>query len=291
MNNIKIYLALAAALMLSACQKSGDIAPGNGQDAYLNFYNASEVLQQNMILSANNLILINDTVPGANQPQFSQSDDFRQFPRTITGNQFNIDINSIPAGTNYNIVYWMPVLAGTHHIAYTASKNVDLKDTTVSISPKSFTTQYLVESPVSNEAYRIATVPEERRGIAGKVRVKVVNLSPDLGPLEVIRTDKDGNTILETLPAALKYGEHSAYAEIDTAGVSRTRGQLILKLRKSGSSAILLTQVIDAVPNTSFTVVFQGFEKETIRRIRTGSQTFQTVTVNPNLRINIRRIF
>jgi len=291
MNTIKIYLAFAAALMLGACQKSGDIAPGNGQDAYLNFYNASEVLQQNMTLSANNLILINDTVPGANQLQFSQTDDFRQFPQTITGNQFNVDIHPVPAGMNYNVVFWMPVLAGNHHITYTATKNADLKDTTVTISAKSFTTQYLVESPVSNDAYRVVTVPEERLGTAGKVRVKVINLSPDLGPMEVIRTDKDGNAILESLPAALKYGEHSPYADIDTAGISKTRGQLLLKFRKSGSNAVLLTKVIDAIPNTSFTMVLQGFEKETVRRIKTASQTFQTVTVNPNLRVNVRRIF
>ena len=296
MRIIKNMTSLVAGfiLCLVACQKSADILPGNGQDTYLNFYNASEVLQQNLAFSNNNLVIINDTVPGTktlNQMRFSSTDDFRQYPRTVSGAELVNDPIGLPLGTTYDVIYWKPIEAGSYRFIYTSLNKVYLKDTTIVVSPKSFTTQYLVESSIADDAYRILTVPEERKGTQGKVRIKVINLSPDFGSLEVYRADQNGNQIPAGLPTALRYGQNSSYAEIDTVGTAKTRGQLLLKFRKSGSDAVVLTRAVDAISNSSFVVVFQGFEKAANRRIKTGNQAVETVKVSPNLRVNVRRVF
>ncbi|WP_256009076.1 DUF4397 domain-containing protein [Desertivirga xinjiangensis] len=278
------YLILGLLLCSAACQKTEQIA-GEGQDTYINFYNASEVLQQYRSYSEQNQIIINDSVPGArNRPQFSSTDDFRQFPRHLTGTDAVIDG---PAGD----IYWLPMMADTYRFTYTSVNKNYLVDTAVTLLPKTFTTQYLVESPEAEEAYRILTVPVERKGIAGKVRVQVVNLSPDFGNLEVVRVGQEGRQIATDLPGDLSFGSYSPYAELDTAGSSETYGKLVLQFRKSGSSETVLTAAIDAIPKSSHTIVFQGFERETPRRIKTGDGEYEQAIVAPNLRVKVRRVF
>lgn len=285
-----LYGMAGLLLCMIACRKE-DVITGNGRDTYINFYNASEVLQQHAAYSGENLIIINDTLPDVKQPQFSPSDDFRQFPRHFTGSELVVDAIYPPAGATYNVVYWMPMIADASRFIYTSVNKTYLKDTVLNLSPKTFTTQYLVESPGADDAYRILTVPVERQGTPGKVRVQVLNLSPDLGPLEVFLADEDGNRVNTSLPTDLSFGQHSSYAELDTAGASATFGKLTLKFCKSGNDETLLGRAIDAVPNSSYIIVFQGFEQETSRRIKTGNHQYEQVMVAPNLRVNVRRVY
>lgn len=286
------YWTLGVLLCLTACEKK-EVLPGNGQDTYMNFYNASEVLQQDGSLAANNLILINDSLKGQpQQPQFSGTDDFRQYPRHLTGTDAVIDVLYPPfAGLSYNVVYWMPFIADRYKFAYTSVNQTSLVDTTISLQPKTFTTQYLVESPAADNAYLVLNIPVERQGTSGKVRVQVVNLSPDFGPLEVYRTDNQGRRVTSTLPAALNTHAYTAYVDLDTTGASKTYNKIVLNFCKSGSSEVVLTKAVDAISSSTYSVVFQGFEKTTNRRIKTGNNEFQQVTVAPNLRVNVRRIF
>lgn len=285
-----MYWIAGLLLCLTACQKE-DVITGNGQDTYINFYNASEVLQQHRAYSAENLIIINDTLSGVGQPQFSPSDDFRQFPRHFTGSEIVADAIYPPSGATYDVVYWMPLIADASRFIYTSVNKTYLKDTVLHLSPKTFSTQYLVESPEADDAYRILTVPVERKGTPGKVRIQVLNLSPDLGPLGVFQTDNNGNRVSTNLPTALSFGHYSPYAELDTAGASAAFDKLTLKFSKSGNGEAFLSRAIDAVPNSSYIIVFQGFEQETSRRIKTGDHQYEQVTVAPNLRVNVRRVY
>lgn len=286
----KYYGLILAVTLLTACEKK-EVRPGDGLDTYVNFYNASEVLQQNFTLSESNQIIINDSLPDQRQPQFSSTDDFRQYPRHLTGSDAVIDVINPPAGITYYVVYWMPFNADRYKFSYTSVAKTFLVDTTVSLQAKTFTTQYLVESPAADDAYRILTIPVERRGTAGKVRVQVLNLSPDFGPLEVYRSDHEGNRIGSQLPSALGTDAHTPYVELDTAEASKTYNKLILKFCKSGSSEVVLTAAVDAISNSVYSIVFQGFEKATDRRIKTSSSEYEQVTVSPNLRVNVRRVF
>lgn len=285
----RYYYWIVSFCLLAACKKT-DVTPGNGQEAYVNFYNASEVLQQNMSFSMNNQIIINDSLPGQVQPEFSPTDDFRQFPRHLTGSAV-IDAVYPPAGLTYDVVYWMALTSNQYRFRYTSVNKTAITDTAVNLQPKSFTAQYLVESPQAENAYRMLNVPVERKGVPGKVRLQVINLSPDFGPLEVYRADQDGNRVSSQLPTALATDSYSSYVEVDTTGAAKTYNKILLKFCKSGTSEVVLTKAVDAISNSCYSIVFQGFERSTQRRLKTGNGDFETVTVSPNLRVNIRRTF
>lgn len=284
--------------LLAACGKT-DIAPGAAQEAYVNFYNASEVLLQGK-LTKDNMVYVNDSISNEhfrNFPQFSNAPSlagFREYPIAVTVGPSSIAGNNqiaIPPGIGYNPVFWLPVLGGDYRFIYTSVNKVYLQDTTLSLSPQSFVMQYLVESKEADDAYRIISVPVEHKPAEGKVRIQVVNLSPDIDELEVVRVDRNGNLVQESLPSSLAFGAYSTYADIDTAGSSHTGGQLILRFRKTGSTETLVPVGVPANPSSVFSLVFQGFETETVRRIKTKNDEYQQVKVTPNLRVNKRRTF
>lgn len=278
-------------LFITGCKKT-DVNPGNGQDAYINFFNASEVLQQNIALALNNTV-VSEQIRKDKFPMAFQTDgDNRQFPFAASIGTLPSDNLSLPTGgINYTNIYWLPVKTGTYSLGYTSdSSYIVIKDTTINLASKSFTTQYLVESPVDDTAYNILTVPTERAGTPGKVRLQFIHLSPDLSNLDIARIDANGNEMPDALPKKFAYGSYTNYIELDTAGAASTRGQIILNFRKSGSTRTALSAAIPAASNSSFTVLIQGFEHTTARRIRMRDG-YRSVSVNPNLRINLRRIF
>lgn len=287
---MKRYNYLLIGFCLFAACKKNEVIPGNGQEAYINFYNASEVLQQNFALSGKNQIIINDSLPGQVQPEFSPTDDFRQFPRHLTGSAV-IDAINPPAGLTYDVVYWMALTSDQYRFRYTSVNKTTLTDASIRLSPKTFTTQYLVETPEADNTYSVLNVPVERKGAANKVRLQIINLSPDFGALEVYRADQNGNRVSSELPTGLLADTYSDYIELDTAGASKTYNKIILKFAKSGSNEVLLTKAVDAISNSCYTIVFQGFERTTRRRIKISDTESRTVTVSPNLRVNIRRVF
>lgn len=288
---MKAYIYLFISIIFIISCKKEDVLPGNSQQTYVNFYNASEVLQQNGSLSTSNQILINGGLPGNKQPQFSSTDDFRQFPRHVTGTDFVIDVLYPPNDLAYNPVYWMAFIADRYEFTYTSTQNTPVADTAVSLMPKTFTTQYLVEATTADHAYRVISIPVERSGSAQKVRMQIINLSPDFGPLEVYRSDDQGNRIASSLPLAIDRLGYSSYVDVDTIGAAKTFNKILLSFCKSGTDEVVLTKAIPAIPNSNFSIVFQGFEKTTDRRIKTNETEYQSVRVSPNLRVNVRRIF
>ena len=290
-----LYLMIGGILCFTACTEDPHVVlPGNGMEAYINFFNSSEAISSGSLYT-NNMIYINDSIQQAPFYRFPQFPDYpnpyREYPRFASGTDRGPNGQVfVPPGANYHNIFWMPVASGSYKFIFTSVNKVYLKDTTVVLPPKSLITQYLVESPEADDAYRIVTVPVEQKGMAGKVRIQVVNLATDLGRIDIYRSAKDGSLIPSDLPANLDFGGYSPYAEVDTTGSAATNNLIFLKVRRSGNTDVLLTAAVPAASGSSFTIMVQGFSRQAVRRIKSGNSAYTTVTVTPNLRISIRRI-
>ena len=290
---VGLFLLLISCLLSACSENVTDIVPGNDNVAYVNFYNAMEAAHQSLpsdSLGFYNMIYVNDSVPTAvfrNFPQFSESalDDKRQYPFHFTGTPYITDI----AG-GYGDVFWMPITADTYKFIYTSRFKVFLKDTTVSLKPNTYTTQYITESPTTDSTYTVVTVPVEPKAVQGKVRVQIINLSTDWGAIDVYQVDADGKVLTSTLPVNLSFGAYSAYAELDTANADKNN-KLVLKFRKNGESAASLTTTVPAISGSTYTLVVQGFINETVRRIKKSNTRYISVDVMPDLRVNSRRMY
>lgn len=285
-----IYSFLVFLLLIGACKKTAYV-PGEGREAYVNFFNASEVLQQNVSVQEHNWLILNHTLNHA-KAEFSFGVDDRAFPNTSGISPLTPDGLLIPANSNYYQVYWMPLYEGINHISFTAdSAYTVLKDTTVNLTNQKFSTHYLVENAITDTSYSIFTFPVENQRIEGHVSLQLVNLSPDFGPVDVYRSDSDGNQIGQNLATSLRYGSSTSFLDVDTIGSHSTRENIILKFKKSGDKNIVATQVVPGVPASGYVAIFRGFEKSTPRRIRMRGDTYRSFMVGPNLRVNLRRLY
>ena len=294
----RVYGITAGVFMLfSACCENPDITlPGGGNETYINFYQASEVIKQEN-MGTGNMVYINDSVPKApflRFPQFSVSASYdgRQYPQSTTGTDLvsGGDAGGATIKDNYRSVYWMHIQANSYKFIFTSEGRTFLKDTTLTLLSKTYTTQYLVESPASDSAYTIVTVPVERKGTEGQVRIQVVNLAVDLGAIDVYRMDAEGKVIDSGLPLGLAFGDYSSSAGLDISS-GTAHGDVLLRIHRKGDPEALLILTVPAISNSAFTIVVQGFEHETQRRIKIQDTEYREVTVYPNLRTNIRRIF
>jgi len=284
-------------LMMTACDNEITPLTDSANTAWINFYNASEVLNTDYALRTDNLVFINDTVPNGafnRFPYFSLlGSDRRQYPASMVQNTGQVD-DIIFKSNEYDAVYWLPVAPGEYRTIYTSVNRLLLKDTTLSLSGTSHTTQYLVESPEADTAYRIITVPEDQKREQGKVRVRFVHLAWDTEPLKIFR-DRQGNRDYSGLPQDISFGNYSAYATLDTTGIALTKA-IVLKFHTGeDSNTLLLSVKIPANLGASFVVLIQGVRQERQRRIVSGTLAdgilqYKTVNVKPNLRINMRRI-
>lgn len=261
-----------------------------GLYANVNFFNASEVMNQNSSLQGGNMVYINDSVP---KPPFLQfpifevkypglGNDMRQYPQAGVGRNPEVVIPD-----NYQVVYYMPVAVGTYRFIFTGSGKVFLKDIDATLEKDSYNTFYLTESPEADDTYRITAVPEERKGAEGKIRVRVVHLAPDAESLSVMKADG----FSAGLPP-LKFGSYSPYIELDTIGASQNFGNVVLKFSdNSNPTELLVSAAVPAVEGSSFIILVQGFRKPANRKILVGSNPdmVQSVTVQPNFRTNLRR--
>lgn len=297
---------MAVILLLTSCRKEAVIA-GNKTEAYVNFYNASEVLKQGILdlsptqkfyLSEQNMVYVNDSIPrpplfgfhtNNSWPAFVRGfDDMKQYPSYITGTPSVID----DIGRAENNVYWMPLASGFYRFIYTAAYKNYLVREAVQLDPKTYTTQYLTEDPANDSAYRVLSIPAYLNAAAGKVRVQMVHLSPDAGAVDVYRMDKNGNREGDAIVQNLAFGNHNDYADMDTTGASATYGNLVLGFYKAGTTAKIYSISMPAKPGASFITVIQGFTKATSRRIIVNANGYTTVTwqVTPDFRVNVRRV-
>lgn len=273
-----ILFVIVAFLFATSCQQDIEPVVLAPEVASVNFYNAAEakvfsrvVIDDDSVLAKTLLTFYNTEVPG---------------------NQIFGD-----AGT-YNQSYrepaWLPVSAGRHRFAFNANAYFEV-DTTLTLSKSSMTCFYLSESPESDTAYRITTVQEEWGNAAAdpaKVKVRFVNLSPDAGTLSCYRSDN--NT--EVMPT-LGYGTASTYVSLDTTGLAQNYNRIILQFISDKDPAnILIKTAIPNIPGACFVAVLQGFNEPADRVYQSGinpdgSPKYTKVTIQPYLRINLRRIY
>ena len=301
-NNRKIlfYCLLTGAItiLFSACKEDMDaVLPAGGNIAYVNFVNAAEVFlygQKDTLQWYNNLY-INDSINNppfdnyngnANYPfEFSTEAKLaiRQCPGSFTANPY------VTGGGNAD-VYWLPLEGGDYHFIYTSKNKTYLYTAEENLKKDTYQVLYLVESPETDSSYTVVNVPvEHKERVEGRVMVQLVNLSPDAGEVEVYRVDANGNEMVTATTNALTFGQYAS-AEFSTEGTKDSYNSILLRFRTPGGSD---RQSI-AVPSNSgavYTVLLRGFTQQTERRVKKDNQTMASVTVLPDLRCSIRRVF
>lgn len=296
--NIYNYLLLATIFLFGACSKMEDY--GRRPSAYVNFYNAAEVLQQNGNQQNNNMVYINDSVSNQaysskNFPIFSPTYAVTTVPR-----QYPLQTTDGPTGsivvlpTAYQYMYYMALKPDSYRFIFTGNDKVFWQETKLTLAENSLTQLYLTEDIQQNQ-YRIVAVPDERTGIPGKVRVQVVHLSADTEPLQIARLTVNSNTGTPAFPTPLTFGSYSEYVALDTTGASKQFNQIVLQLSPASTpNQGLLTVSIPAEAGGSFTVLICGLRNEAKRSAITGhgaggQPVFTDYTVNANLRTVVRR--
>lgn len=296
---ISRYLFLLPILAITACTEDYSDANQNSDEvAYVNFYNAIEAsrFDQNLQLGVDNMIYINDSVPSAifpKYPRFSQTvtDDGRQFPAHFTGSETVIDNGGgVPIGVNYRKVYWMPIARGSYDFIYTSKDKVYLERKSSVLESKSYYAQYVVESPAADSLYTVVETNVPREGKKGVVRVQVVNLSPDLGPVNIYRTDNNNVTLPSDLPQGYTFGQTGVY-DLSTEGTENTFDKIFIKFQRPGDASPIQSVAVPADSGAVYTIVLQGFTQQAQRKIKIANDAYATVTVVPDLRVNVRRMF
>lgn len=289
---VKCCLALLLIVAMVGCDKAEWV---DTTAAYINFYNASEVIQQNAVLMNNNMVFINDSLPNGTFDKFPQFRNLdvsqRQYPYT-----FSIyNTADIHTPSTYQYVYYMAMQPDKYHFIYTGADKIFLHDTTLNLSVGSHTCLYLVESP-EDFAYHIVSVPEEREGIDGKVRVRVVHLSPDTEPVSIRRVYADGSS-KDVGYSAVGFGGYTDYIALDTEGTEEQFHNIVLQLSLADApDDAVLTAAIPADAGSSYIVLLRGFQNPAERNLlrgydNLGEPVYQQYAVYANLRTALRRTY
>lgn len=284
-----ISIILPAIFIAFGCNKQvAPLLPGP-PDAQINCYNASEVFMISNIRPGprGNGVFIDDTssFPNSFLTYFSAAGDALQTAEPM--------INSGVDPTGYQRISFHRLAAGNHSFYFTGIDRYILTDTTITMSSGSKTLLYLSESPETDDAYRILSVPEDWTGKEGKVRVRFVDLNPDAGTLKCYQANKSDQPVF----TQLNYGEATPYIVLDTTSTAQRRNQFDLRLFTGKDTAnVLISAGVPAIPGASFIVVIQGFAHPANRRIqlRTGPDgrpVDTSVAIKPNLRVNLRRTY
>lgn len=275
-------------LGLVACSQEVDVLLPGPADAAVNFYNASEVLSAVDSLRVNNYVFIDDSTKDY-PPEFAQfADDLRQYPSPI---------GVVPPGASYTITDYMRVAAGSHRVMFTGKDGIGLlADTMIDFKHSSFSCLYLAESTANDSAYRLLTVPEDRKSPAtGKVGIRIINLCPDVDTFKCARVDRNGNAITANMPQNVLPGTFTSYIEIDTA-LSLHNKLFIRFFTGSDIENELVTAAVPAAAGHTFALVIQGFSNNVVRRIAVrrnpdGSLFYANVNVTARLRVNVRATY
>ncbi|WP_257668715.1 hypothetical protein [Parapedobacter tibetensis] len=285
--------------LFTACEENlTDALPANGNVAYVNFVNAGEAFLYGLddTLYRDNRLYITDSVNNAPFDKYNGKVsypaafnyepklDIRQYPRHFTG------VPGVVDNSARGDVYWLPVHAGDYRFIFTSRDRTYLHTQNIPLSKQTYQVLYLVESPEADDAYTVVEVPIERKDrVEGHVTVQFVNLSPDAGEVEAYRVDADGNELATATDTPLAFGEYSS-AELATAGTQDTYNGILIRFRRPGGEDVQ-SVAVPANNGAVYTVLLRGFAEQTERKIKKDNETTVSVTVLPDLRTSIRRVF
>jgi hypothetical protein len=241
-------------LLLSACSKHTE--PVIPRDAGLAFYNASQVLRQQLIgtTGAFSRILLNNEDPkytndsangadGIYMPEFSASgagtDPQQIFPRLY-------GYAVTPTWLGY-----MRVNPGTQHVAFLSPDSSNLVQTSLDTKAGDNTCLYLTDSL---GYYHTFSTIDDSHPAPDEVQVKVVHLGPDAGPLTVAVNNNPVDA-----GRSFVYRSNSNW---NSYAAQDTRGSLILKVQvvlTSNPSADTVRTIITATPGHSYTLTINGY--------------------------------
>lgn len=284
-------LFLLSLLLVACTKKVSPLLPGpGGQSASVNFYSASDLQYS---LGGERYIFIDTPVDTVLNP-------YHQVYAPGFGSTNPIDQQEYPlANTDdaYHSISYIGMIPGGHRLQFTDASRQVIKDSAVILSDKSYTSFYLADAGQEGglASYRLLAVPEEHNGATDKVRMRIINLGPDIGSISCYLQKADGSLLFTPLPQQLPFGTASPYFDLDTTGASR--GQLTLQIvADSDPQHRLLTTRLSSTPDHAYVVVVQGFHSPATRQVpegmnADGSIRYSTVNIPVNLRVNVRQSY
>ena len=282
---IKQYTLSAGILLmlfLSACKKNSTAEEDNPAAA-LNLYSASDVQVKQ---SLNRYVFIDmpvDTVPAQNLAVPVFTNDQQEYP--------------VVYHDPYHLITYTRMTAGSHRLLFTDTGRLVIHDTALILAKDSYTTLYITDAGHTGEpaSYQSLSVAEDRHGTRGRVRVRVINLSPDIGSISCYQEKADGKTLFSPLPQQLAFCKASDYVELDTTGA--TDGKLNLRVIADDDplNPLVLTR-IPASPGHAYVMVVQGFRQATTRQVpfgknADGSLKYRTTDITANVRVTLRQSY
>jgi hypothetical protein len=287
-----IAIAILVSLVVTSCSKEvTPVEPGGKEEAAFNFYCASSVL--NGLSNGAAPIYLNAKDYDPAKRFIPQLDPFPYFSFGLS----NAKHESPSLSNNFGSVMYLRHVAGANRFIFTDTTRNKIADTVIDAISHSRNILYLIDQPMPDNSvaqYTVLHVEDDAIGAEGKVKLRVINLSPDAGSLDIVARKRNGDWLRSPLPNELSFKNFSDYILLDTTGIG-DNGQIVLNVLSSNQEAILSTG-IPAITGASYTLVIEGFRNGTTRRIPTrkrpdDSFEYTSVTIPANLKTSIRRMY
>lgn len=298
----RLLIALATyclfSLLFSSCSQFEPELPGNQGGTAVNYYGFSDAISQlktdvgNEIASSTIRIYVNEW-----DSAYFNSVSF-QFPPTLS--------NFYPDGTTYwpyatsitnSTEMYQRIEAGGNTFVFEDYTQTYVKETRFAMEPQKWYTLYFADSlRAGNDtlAFSSFLAEEPREASPGKVRLRLVNLSPDAGKVQ-LRVKRLDDSYIDgiDIPEAA-YAQASPYIEVDTTGIS-AYGQISLDVLDE-NGIVIAASGADINPSGNFHIVLLGYRNQTsvvmnYKILPSGAMLYRKTTITPNLRVAARRMY
>lgn len=277
-------------LYLSCSKKQNSLAVAD--PAYINIFNASHVYdsmqkRRNVYLSGYDT----SSITGAGSLNFWNSYELPSAAQVQ------------PVRVDRPIRYYIFV-AGSQRVRFADTLGTIVADSSLNFSSGGNYTLYLADDttrlsppyPVTRSgAVRLFSFPEEQTSTPGKVRLRYIDLTPDVDTLNgYFFTSTGGKFTSGATPNALTYGTASAYYDIDTTGLV-VGGQMLLRMFRKKDTTRFFTQIpVPPTPGRTYTVLIFGNAGQLNCRFSVkqpdGTTKEKTITYSPNMSGLVRTV-
>lgn len=188
--------------------------------------------------------------------------------------------------TSYQRVFYMRESAGVHRLWLTNSSGGTVIDTTLTLGADRNTVTYFIDS--LGTQYQILTVDESTPGPSNVVRLRVLNLSPDVGPIGLYVVGDTGQRIFSNLPRNVTYKTVTPYVTVSDSLVA-SDGNIYLKIFAGTDTASTVTAAtVPFMPGRSYHLIVGGLA--TAHTLSFPGDTV-SVPVNPSIGASVRATF